>query len=257
MALVVTPSALPRLAGRRAARSLLVPAARRAARRALPRLSPGATVVTVSWNSLEYLRVLVDLVERRSPAGTRILVVDNGSSDGTRRWLASRRGVHVLRVPLNLGHEIALDLGFLRARTEHVVALDVDAFPLRDDWLDRLTAALDEGAVVAGARLNRDYVHPCCLVIRLRDFVAQRLTFSSGPGIAPGERLSARVQGRRHYLEVTEQRGPGDVGTVFGGLVYHNFYSTRFALERTAVLDGRVHERDPERAWHEALARWG
>lgn len=41
--------------------------------------------------------------------------------------------------------------------------------------------------------------------------------------------MSARDGGPLHFLEVTSRFGPGDVGTVFGGVVYHNFYSTRFA----------------------------
>ena len=32
----------------------------------------------------------------------------------------------------NVGHGPALDLGWLRARTQTVVALDVDAFPISD-----------------------------------------------------------------------------------------------------------------------------
>ena len=251
-----TPGDLARLAARRAAADVVVPAVRRRSRRRLPALAPGVTVVTVSWNSLAYLQVLADVVGRRSPAGTRLLVVDNASGDGTRRWLRGRPDLDRLLLPVNLGHEVALDLGFLVARTEVVVALDVDAFPLQDDWLAELRGRLDAGAAVAGARLNRDYVHPCCLAMRLPDFVAQGLSFRSTASTAPGELLSARVSGPRSYLEVTGRRGPGDVGTVFGDLIYHNFYSTRFALEGSDVLDGRVRADDPRVAWAEAVARW-
>ena len=59
---------------------IVVPVLRARARRRLGRLQPGAaTVVTVNWNSWEHLEVLIEVVRRRSPASTRILVVDNGS----------------------------------------------------------------------------------------------------------------------------------------------------------------------------------
>ena len=50
--------------------------------------------------------------------------------------------------------------------------------------------------------------------------------------------------------------GPGDVGTVFGGLVYHNFYSTRFDATPDGVLDAVVGRNDPKTAWDEALAKY-
>ena len=114
------------------------------------------------------------------------------------------------------------------------MTLDVDAFPLTDDWLTVLTGRLNDGAEVAGARLNRTYVHPCCCALRGARFAARGHSFRSHyqprrPGFDAsgdvGEELSAAEEPRLSYLEVTEQRGPGDVGTVFGDLVYHNFYA--------------------------------
>src|SRR5690348_538472 len=73
---------------------LLVPALRARSRRRLGRLEPGATtVVTVNWNSWNHLEVLIDVVRRRSPAGTQIIAVDNGSVDGSRERIAAATGV--------------------------------------------------------------------------------------------------------------------------------------------------------------------
>src|SRR5215211_4845434 len=102
-------------------------------------LRPGAaTIVTVNWNSWEHCAVLIDLVARRSPAGTEILVIDNASEDDSRSQLRAREDIRHLLLPLNLGHDLAMDLGVLLCGTEYVVALDVDAFPLHDRWLDEL-----------------------------------------------------------------------------------------------------------------------
>jgi glycosyltransferase involved in cell wall biosynthesis len=246
---------------------LAVPLLRARARRRLDRLEPGATtIVTVNWNSWPFLEVLLDLVAHRSPPGTRVIVVDNGSVDGSRERIAARPTVDGLLLPANVGHELAMDLGVLSARTEFVVALDVDAFPLADGWLDRLLAPLDQGAQISGARLNREYVHPCCWAMRTRRFVERGHSFrahyrpreegrdASGD---VGEEMSAAEAPNLHFLEVTSQRGPGDVGTVFGDLVYHNFYSTRFNATAATTLDGVVEVGEPARAWEEALRRYG
>ncbi|HEV2790567.1 MAG TPA: glycosyltransferase, partial [Solirubrobacterales bacterium] len=169
-------------ASRRAAQifgwRIAVPLLRARSRRRVGRLQPGAaTVVTVNWNSWAHLEVLIDVVRRRSPASTRILAVDNGSDDESRSRLVERSDVTALKLPANVGHELAMDLGVLLSETEFVVALDVDAFPLHDDWLERLLAPLDEGAQVSGARLNREYVHPCCWAMRKARFVEQGHSF--------------------------------------------------------------------------------
>jgi hypothetical protein len=245
---------------------LAVPVMRARARRRLDRVEPGATtVVTVNWNSWPHLAVLIEVVKRRSPAGTRIIAVDNGSEDESRRRVSEQDGVEGLLLPVNVGHELAMDLGVLLADTEFVVALDVDAFPLHDDWLDRLLVPLREGAQVSGARLNREYVHPCCWAMRKRRFVERGHSFrahyqpreegrdASGD---VGEEISAREAPNLRFFDPTSQRGPGDVGTVFGDLVYHNFYATRFNATSDQTLDGVVAADDPARAWEEALQRY-
>lgn len=244
---------------------LAVPALRARARRRRGRAVPGVTVVTVSWNSWPQLEVLIDVVRRRSPAATRITVVDNGSRDGTRERLRERDDVSSLLLPVNVGHELALDLGVLLCETEFAVALDVDAFPLHDDWLERLLAPLSAGAAVSGARLNREYVHPCCWAMRTARFVERGHSFRAhyrpreGGRDASGdvgEEISDSEAPNLHFFEVTSQRGPGDVGTVFGELVYHNFYATRFNATEQRTLDGVVGADDPARAWDEAVRRY-
>jgi GT2 family glycosyltransferase len=68
-----------------------------------------------------------------SPLSTRILGVDKGSTDGSVEWLR-REGVPTVALCTNGGHGSGLDLGWLRARTQTVVTLDVDAFPISDSW---------------------------------------------------------------------------------------------------------------------------
>lgn len=262
----VSESAAARKAAQIIGWRLAVPALRARARRRLDRLRPGAAaIVTVNWNSWPHLEVLIDVVRRRSPAGTEIIAVDNGSADESRQRLGEQSEAKGLLLPANVGHELAMDLGVLLAETEFVVALDVDAFPLHDDWLERLLAPLSEGAQVSGARLNRSYVHPCCWAMRKARFVERKHSFrahyqpreegrdASGD---VGEEISAAEAPNVHFFEVTSQRGPGDVGTVFGDLVYHNFYATRFNATSDQTLDQVVGVDDPRRAWEEALDRY-
>ena len=167
---------------------------------------------------LAALEVLIDVVRRRSPASTRIIVVDNGSGDESRARLAELRTSRPW-FPFNVGHELAMDIGVLLAETEFVVALDVDAFPLHDDWLEELLAPLDTGRQVSGARLNRQYVHPCCWAMRNRpasssgDTPSAPTTVPRSEGTATPPATSARRSPRAeapnlHFFEVTEPARP-------------------------------------------------
>jgi glycosyltransferase involved in cell wall biosynthesis len=234
------------------------------------RVAPGVTVVIVNWNSEPYLRVALRAIGKFGPSDTNVLVVDNSSRDKSMDLLRTHPGVRAIRLPANVGHWLALDLGFLLARTEFVVSLDVDAFPVAEGWLDRLLDPLRRGYDVAGAHVRHGIVHPCCLAMRLDRFVEKRHTFASldqaGRGIVTGEVVGSGDVGacislreeKRFLFDRTEAAGPGDVGSLWAGLVYHNFYSTRFGsrlpLDRDEVATGITPEAVAD-VWEAAVAR--
>jgi glycosyltransferase involved in cell wall biosynthesis len=235
------------------------------------RLRPGVTVAVVNWNSLDLLRDVVRALERFGlpPDGRlEILVIDNGSNDGSRAWLRRERRAGRLRavlLPRNVFHGPAMDLAFLLARTEYVVALDVDAFPVSDDWLQQLIGPLHGGKWVSGAQALRGYIHPCCLAMRTEYFARRRHTFTPHVGTWDPDRLGrdewdtgesiTRREGlaRVHPFPRTRVRGPLQLGTVFGGFVYHNGASTR--LRSDVEIDGLT-PTDAEDAWSEAVAEF-
>lgn len=212
--------------------------------RASQPLREGVTVVTVNWNSAHYLERMLQAVRAMSPRDTDIVVVDNGSSDGSREFLKDRSDVRTILLPTNLGHGLALDIAVPSVSTSYLAVLDVDAFPVSNRWLEKSINALDAGAQVAGARLHRNFVHPSFLVTRTEVVRRYGLTFrpvgslrslsTSAPlfldvGEAPSQRLIVKYGGGSalHFFEPTSAVGPGLAGSVFGGLVYHNLYGTQ------------------------------
>ncbi len=243
----------------RALRGIGITMAARRRRRRPTRYRPGVTVLTVNWNSLSFLRVMLDAVRALSPLEVEIVVVDNGSSDGSLEYLAQRDDVKVVSLPFNFGHGVALDLAVPRIDTEYLAVFDVDAFPVSDRWLPESIAALESGANVAGAYMHRNYIHPCFFVTRTESIHELGLTFRpvgrmrSRLRRAPlfmdvAEGLCQRLIVHRggssslHRFPITSLRGPGMAGAIFGDLVYHNQGAT-WGPRRAAAPDD----------WHEAV----
>ncbi|HKY63186.1 MAG TPA: glycosyltransferase family A protein [bacterium] len=100
------------------------------------------TAVIPTYNRLEMLGEAVESVRRQSLPPRQLIVVDDGSTDGTWDWLQSQKGLIALRQD-NRGPAAARNLGAAAAETEYLAFLDSD-----DLWLppklETQTAFLEE-----------------------------------------------------------------------------------------------------------------
>lgn len=118
-------------------------------------MPPPVSVIIVSLNGAGRLHLPLAALAACDPAPEEVIVVDNGSTDGTAR--EARRlcpRARVVRSPRNLGFAGGNNLGIVNAGGEILILLNDDAAP-RGDFLRPL---LDEFAArprlgIAGARL--------------------------------------------------------------------------------------------------------
>jgi GT2 family glycosyltransferase len=112
----------------------------------------GITAVIPNWNRRELLlSVLDDLARQTMPAGM-VIVVDNGSTDGSVE-AAELRGAQVIRLTSNQGFARAVNLGIQRARTDWVAILNND-IQLHPEYLAHLQReAVSRGAAFAVGRI--------------------------------------------------------------------------------------------------------
>lgn len=117
------------------------------------------TAVVPSWNGRELLdMVLPDLLAQTEP--TRVLVVDNGSEDGSVAWIRERYPVvDVLALERNAGFAAAVNAGMEAAETEFVALFNND-MEVEPDCVAELVAALDAdpraGSATAKMRMLRE-----------------------------------------------------------------------------------------------------
>ncbi len=228
-------------------------------------LKDGVTVVIVNWNTKDITADVIRVVRRLSPASTRILVVDNASTDGSRQMLSGWQGIDTLRLPSNVGHGVALDIAVALVRTTIAVTLDSDAIPLKSDWLDQAVNPVREGqAVLAGLRARRNFVHPVYSAVDTAEFVRRRLSFQVfvPPGVNPtaeswgveawdtAELMTPRLRDDEVvFVDRTENLVPGLPGMTTGGVVYHHGGVSR-------GVSGGV-TADALQGWRDACARLG
>ncbi len=102
------------------------------------------SVIVVNWNGREHLDLCVSSIQRQTLAGVEIVVVDNGSTDGSVEFVRQRFGaaVCVIPNPSNLGYAAGLNAGIRAARGRYLFALNNDT-ELDPSCLAALVAAAD------------------------------------------------------------------------------------------------------------------
>ena len=110
--------------------------------------------VIPTWNRLDLLRSILANLQAQSRTPDQILVVDNGSTDGSADF-AEAQGAAVIRFPENRGFAVAVNEGIRRALTDYVFIVNNDVV-LRSDWLQVAlrVAETDDAPFICGKLLR-------------------------------------------------------------------------------------------------------
>jgi len=100
------------------------------------------TAVVPTWNQAALVAQVVRALKRQSAPPGRILVVDDGSTDGAGE-AARSLGAETIRFDENRGFAAAVNAGIRAVETPWVAIVNNDV-ELAADWLDRLCARMQE-----------------------------------------------------------------------------------------------------------------
>lgn len=98
------------------------------------------TIIIPNYNGLHFMEPCLAALERQTCQDFEMLVVDNGSADGSADWLRERE-VPSIFLPENRGFSAAVNIGIRAARTPYVILLnnDTEAEP---DYVAELVRAI-------------------------------------------------------------------------------------------------------------------
>ncbi len=142
-------------------------------------------VVIPSWNCLNDLSGCLESVRAQTAVDVELLVVDNGSGDGTVAFL-EQEGIDHVALPRNLGFARAVNLGVSRTRSPLVMPLNADT-ALEPDCLEHLAAALAADPALGG-------VQP--LILQLEPGAPRRPDDPAAVVYSLGQALTADGRGR-------------------------------------------------------------
>ncbi len=101
------------------------------------------SVVIPSWNTRELLRGCLRALETTLPHSSEVIVVDNGSTDGSAKMVAQQfQNVRLVRNTRNLGFTVACNQGVSLARGNYVLLLNSDTL-VQGDALRRMLLFLE------------------------------------------------------------------------------------------------------------------
>jgi len=118
---------------------------------------PAVSIIIPATNERETLeRSLPVILAQEYPDPFDILIIDSGSSDGSREWLTQlateEPRVHLyLQKPDDFHHAGTRNLGVAITRSELIVFMAGDALPQGNQWLATLLQPLKEDPRIAGA----------------------------------------------------------------------------------------------------------
>lgn len=123
--------------------------------------TPLVSVVIVNYNGAEVIRPCLRSLASLPFPGSEVIVVDNGSTDGSVEAVALEfPQVRLIRNGSNLGFAQANNIGVAEARGEYVILLNNDT-EVTNDWIPPLLEMLkDPGVAVVTSKVVTDGVPP-------------------------------------------------------------------------------------------------
>ena len=83
------------------------------------------TIIIPNYNGLNFMEPCFEALEKQTTKNYKILVVDNGSTDGSVEWLKEHE-IPSIFLPENTGFTGAVNVGIKAADTPYVILLNND-----------------------------------------------------------------------------------------------------------------------------------
>jgi GT2 family glycosyltransferase len=200
---------------------------------------PRAAIIIPTWNGRELLSACLDALGLQSERDFEVIVVDNGSCDGTAEWLQQRHPtVRLISNQSNAGFARAANQGIDAAAADYLAVLNNDTEP-EPQWLAELLAVAS-----ADSRTG---------------MVASKMLFAHRPSQINSAGICVDVTGIAWdrlggTLDKPEEAAPVEIFGPCGGAALYR----REMLDEIGLFDGSffAYLEDVDLAWRGRAAGW-
>jgi GT2 family glycosyltransferase len=114
------------------------------------------SIVLAAFNALEYTRTCLESIIKYTSVPYELILVNNGSSDGTKEHFETIPGAHLIHNETNLGFSRGYNQGIKASSGKYVVLINNDCI-VSSNWLENMLscAASDPAIGLVGPRGNR------------------------------------------------------------------------------------------------------
>jgi len=114
-----------------------------------------ASIIIPTFNALHFTKQCLSSLRLTTRFPHEIIIVDNGSTDGTREFIAGKKDIRLITSDENLGYAGACNLGIKASDSRYIVISNNDII-FTPNWLSRLieTSEVNESVGLVGPVTN-------------------------------------------------------------------------------------------------------
>ncbi|SDC55268.1 MULTISPECIES: glycosyltransferase family 2 protein [unclassified Candidatus Frackibacter] len=114
-------------------------------------------LVIINYNTLDYLNKLIESIRKNTRISYNIIVVDNGSNDGSKEYLYKQEDIKVVTNEKNMGYAAACNQGIRVGIGDYIVLMNSD-LEVTAEWLSPLVNCIKNNSDIAvvGPKLVND-----------------------------------------------------------------------------------------------------
>src|SRR5579862_4708114 len=117
---------------------------------------PLVSIVIVNWNGLEDTRLCLEYTRKQTYPNTEIIVVDNGSKDGSLNYLRKQKDIKLVKNQKNLGFTGGHIAGYKASSGAYILLLNNDAV-MDKQYIELAVRVMDSDQAI-GAIGGRAYL---------------------------------------------------------------------------------------------------
>jgi len=115
-----------------------------------------ASIIIPTFNALKYTKLCIYSIRLTTSFPYEIIIVDNGSTDGTREYIEDQKNINLIKSKTNLGYAGACNLGIKISDSKYIVISNNDII-FTPNWLTHLieTSEINNSIGLVGPITNR------------------------------------------------------------------------------------------------------